>query len=327
MIFGIEYIEIVIVYLSLCFILTLFKSIKMLVVDYRANDIKKGKKIRRELIKKGKWQQLPLYSIEEIQKHKKLSSVRITIFKTDKEKNAPCVIIVPGGGYGHLNINKEGYPVAATFNEKGVNAIVLEYRTGRRISFHAPLEDLSKTVSYLFTNSEKLGIYPNNYAVVGFSTGGNIASLFGTKKYGYKHYNVEKPNKIILGYPWTNINHLFDHPYWNIFDGLISLWFSFRENIHMFGLFPSKKERDSLAVQKWIDKDFPSTYMFTGDDDFLIRAGSHTSVIVKALKEYNIPYKYQQFYNVPHGVGIGKGTNCEGWIDEAIEYWLKNNAQ
>lgn len=323
--FGIDIFEIVIIYLFLSFFLTVFKLTKMRIVNYKANDVKKGKKRRKELIKKGKWRQLPLYSLEEIAENRKLNSARITIFKTNKEKNAPCAIILPGGGYGYSKIKQEGYPVAAYLNDKGINAIVLEYRTGRNCSSHAPMVDLAKTVEYMFSHQKKLEIHADNYALIGFSTGGNIAGMFGTEKFGYKHYGVEKPASIILGYPWTNVNHFFDHPYWNIWDGLISLWFSERGNIHMFGPIPTRKQRESLCIQKWMNKNFPPTYMFTGDEDFLVHAGSHTSVIEKALKQNNIPYKYQQFYNVPHGVGLGIGTNSEGWLDEAIDYWLNRN--
>jgi acetyl esterase/lipase len=38
------------------------------------------------------------------------------------------VIICPGGGYGILAIDHEGYQVAKRFNEMGVTAFVLKYR-------------------------------------------------------------------------------------------------------------------------------------------------------------------------------------------------------
>lgn len=53
----------------------------------------------------------------------------LTAYFADAEKsNGTSVIICPGGGYGMLAINKEGYKVAEWFNSLGINAFVLKYR-------------------------------------------------------------------------------------------------------------------------------------------------------------------------------------------------------
>ena len=320
-IFGVRLLVILGVYLVLTFLLTLFMIVKMYVVAFRANDKKKGKERRIELIREGRWMQMPLYSMEECAYNKHLSYVRITVFKNDKVKNGKCAIVLPGGGYAHTIKDAEGYAIAAHLNDMGITAIVLEYRAGLHCSDHAPMQDLARTVQYMFEHKDELEIDPTDYALVGFSAGGNLAGIFGSKIYGYEKYGVEKPGCLILGYPWTNINHWMDHPYWNIWDGLIGVWFSERGNLFMFGWTPTSEQRESLCVQNWIDDDFPKTYMFTGDDDIIVRSGSHTDVLAKAFKKHNVPYKYQQFYRVPHGVGIGKGTNAEGWLEEAVQYW------
>lgn len=316
--------EVAVIYLLLTFLLTCFMILKMHIVDERACCKKCGRARRQQLIMTGRWRQMPLYSMDEIAKNKKLSDVRLTVFPNDDGKKGAYAIILPGGGYAHCITVAEGWSVAARLNEMGVTAFVLEYRTGRACSKYAPMEDLARTVSFITEHSDEFNVEREGYSLIGFSAGGNLAGIYGTEKYGWKHYNTIKPGTIILGYPWTNINHWAEHPYWNIWEGLIGVWFSERGNIYMFGPFPTREERESLCVQNWIRPGYPPTYMFSGDDDILVTSGSHTDVMAKALKENTVPYMYQKFFRVPHGIGLGVGTNAEGWLDEAVKYWHSN---
>lgn len=47
----------------------------------------------------------------------------------------PCVIVLPGGGYTRLMMEKEGAVEARWLNTRGVTAFVLEYRLGPRYRF------------------------------------------------------------------------------------------------------------------------------------------------------------------------------------------------
>jgi acetyl esterase/lipase len=51
----------------------------------------------------------------------------LTVYRA-AQPNGTAVIICPGGGYGILAIDHEGYQVAKRFNEMGVTAFVLKYR-------------------------------------------------------------------------------------------------------------------------------------------------------------------------------------------------------
>lgn len=313
--------ELLCMYLLLSFALTVFMMAKMYIVDHRANDRKRGQKRREALSASGRWRQMPLYSMEEIAGNKKLGSVRLTVFPNDDGVRRKYAIVLPGGGYAHTLTEGEGYPVAARLNELGYTAFVLEYRTGLSCAPHAPMQDLARTVTYVTEHADALNVDPDDYLLVGFSAGGNLAGIYGSEQYGWKHYGTKKPGALALGYPWTNINHWMQHPYWNIWDGLIGIWFSERGNFFMFGIHPTREEKESLCVQNWITEGYPPTYMFSGDDDILVRAGAHTDVMAEALKEHEVPYMYQKFFQVPHGIGLGAGTSAAGWLDEAVSYW------
>lgn len=316
--------EVFIIYLVLSFLLTCFMITKMYWVDHKANNKKYGLARRTQLIQTGRWRQLPLYPMDEIAKDKNLGEVRFTIFPNDDGVRRKYAIILPGGGYAHTITVPEGYCIAAKMNELGYTAFVLEYRTGFACRPYAPMHDLYRLVQYITEHAEELNVLPEDYTLIGFSAGGNLAGIYGTEEYGWKKYGTLRPGALILGYPWTNINHWFEHPYWNIWEGLLGIWMQERGNLFMFRGHQTRELRDSVCVQYWIRPGYPPVYMFTGDDDILVKAGAHTDVMAQALKANGIPYIYQKFFGVPHGVGLAVGTNAEGWLEEAVAFWEKS---
>lgn len=312
-------------YLSLTFVLTVYSVVKMYWINHKANDVKYGIRRIRTLQMQGRWKELPLYSLEEMSENKALGTVRLSVFEQDSGQRKKCMIICPGGGYAHCVTKAEGYAIAAKANELGYTALVLEYRTRFSCSPYAPMEDLGKAVDYLFAHQDELNVDPEGYAVCGFSAGGNLAALFGSHApFGYEKYGVAKPGALILGYPWTNINHWMDHPYWNVWKVLIEIWLSERGALYMFGRKNNKKNRETLCVQNWIAPDYPPVYMFSGGNDVLVSASHHADVTEHALKEHHVPHVYQKYFRLPHGIGLGVGTAAEGWMEEAIAFWLEH---
>ena len=313
--------DFIVIYLILSFILTCYSAVYMYVVKYKANAVKYGKQRISELISQGRFKQIPLYSMEEISKRKSLGEARLCIFPNDTGEKRKYVIVCPGGGYAHCVTNEEGYPIAAKLNEMGYTAFVLEYRTGFQCSPYAPMEDLAQAVRYIEAHQEELNVDPRDYAICGFSAGGNLAGVFGGREYGYEKYQVRKPGALLMGYPWTNVNHWLDHPYWNIWKGLIGIWLSERGILYMFGHHANRKNREALCVQNYITPDYPPTYMMAGSNDILVPASHHAEVLNQALKREKVPHVYEQFWHLPHGIGLAVGTRAEGWLENAVAFW------
>ncbi len=60
---------------------------------------------------------------------RKVSSPTLTAYFPEKEKaNGTALIIIPGGGYHHVEISNVGYKVAEEFVKFGVICFVLKYR-------------------------------------------------------------------------------------------------------------------------------------------------------------------------------------------------------
>ncbi|MBQ1902318.1 MAG: alpha/beta hydrolase [Lachnospiraceae bacterium] len=318
---GLMLLSIIKVYLLLTFVLTVVMLIHMYRTEYKVNDRRRGRNRILELASEGRWKQTPLYTMQEINRKHALAHPRLSVFPNDTGQRRKYAIICPGGGYAHLTTVQEAYPVAARLNEMGYTAFVLEYRTGVHCSEYAPMHDLARAVRYITDHAEEFNVEREDYAIIGFSAGGNLAGIYGTEEFGYEKYHTLKPGALLLAYPWTNVNHWLRHPYWNIWQGLMGIWFSERGNIFMFGVKNTRRNRESLCVQNWITEDYPPVYMFAGGQDIIVPANAHTDVLHRALQKYGVKHIYQKYFRIPHGIGLGVGSEAENWLDEAVTFW------
>ncbi|SMF65796.1 Esterase/lipase [Alteromonadaceae bacterium Bs31] len=126
---------------------------------------------------------------EQWSENSKVSNVyqpNITPFlvKTDSALK-PALLIVPGGGYRSIAMNKEGYKLAQWANENGISAFVLKYRLNEVDG----LRDAQRAMSYLRKNAKKFNIDENKIGVMGFSAGAHLSGLLTMNRYPIKKYD------------------------------------------------------------------------------------------------------------------------------------------
>jgi acetyl esterase/lipase len=66
--------------------------------------------------------------------------------------------------------------------------------------------------------------------------------------------------------------------------------------------------------------DFPPTFIAVSADDPIANA-STVDRRVQDLKKAGVEVEYRRFRNAGHGFGLGVGTDAEGWIEPAFEFW------
>ena len=153
----------------------------------------------------GGWDNL---SPEEIAENPSLGMVQLYYFPA-KTANAKYAIVVPGNGGNTTAELNEGASIANQLHELGYAAFVLRYRSFLNASDNAPLYDIANAVKYLTENADQFGVQRENYALMGFSSGGHIVGLIGSdnEKFGYKAFGLPQPAALLLGYP---INDFFE---------------------------------------------------------------------------------------------------------------------
>ena len=261
---------------------------------------------------------------EELSKSGRLivsKEYKFTFFPNDNGKRSPLIIICPGGGYKYLCIEKEGWSTAMRLNELGLSACVLEYGTGRDCKDMSPMKELAAAIKHIGENEDIYNVDAKNYILIGYSAGGNLAGMFGTKEEGYLKYGLNKPLAVFLGYFWTSDPEYRKHHCLNPWVWLLDVHLFIRGNLIMFKKRRfTEWERNALALHKHIDNDYPRAYLFSGTQDIVVYHKLQCDLVVKAIAENNVDHIYHVFPQMPHGVGVGDYTSASGWLSEALSF-------
>src|SRR5215217_8029434 len=87
--------------------------------------------------------------------------------------NGTAVIVCPGGGYGVLVMDREGYQVARELNKLGIAAFVLKYRLpDDRIMDDksiGPVQDAQQAIKTVRERSSEWKVDPKKIGIMGFS--------------------------------------------------------------------------------------------------------------------------------------------------------------
>jgi acetyl esterase/lipase len=104
----------------------------------------------------------------------------LSLFRATRP-NGSALLIIPGGGYRHVVIDKEGYEAARWFAARGVSAYVLRYRLpgdGWAAGPDVSLQDAQRAMRVI---RGQAGIDPARVASIGFSAGGHVAASLATR--------------------------------------------------------------------------------------------------------------------------------------------------
>ena len=259
----------------------------------------------------------PLYTAEEIAADPTRKGVELYYFPGDKP-NGKYALVLSGNMFERTARTKEACGAVIQLHEMGYTSFVLNYRIGHEISKNANYNDLVRAVQFITEHAEMFGVQPEDYALVGFSAGGQMCGVFGTSRMGSKHYGLPKPGALLLGYPV--INYMYGKPVY-------------------FYLYDGAEPGDSLApgdyyynieIDAEVDGDFPPVYHWFGLNDatlMLMDIFCQGPALDKALEANGVPHKMVVFQNARHRSSVGTGTDAAGWLYDAVDFWEEVTAQ
>jgi acetyl esterase/lipase len=209
-----------------------------------------------------------------------------------------AVIVMPGGGYTHLAIEKEGGAEARWLNEHGVTAFVLEYRLGPRYHFPSPMLDGARAVRYVRSHAAELDVAKDRIGLWGFSAGGHLAGYLATVHDGGTA-GASDP-----------IDRVSDRPDFVIVSyGRFSMDEAIPRKTNMEGLLgdrPAQAMLDAVSVVKLVTKDTSPCFIFSTTADQTVNSMNATA-LYDALKRANVPVELHIFERGGHGTGMAQG--------------------
>lgn len=252
----------------------------------------------------GKVQSLPIYTEEELTQDPTRKEAELLFLPGNP--GAPYAIITPGGAYFSVAISVEGLPIGAKLHEMGYSVFFLRYRCGRHGELPKPFYDLQAFIRYITDHAQELQVNPQGYGVFGFSAGGHVAASMGTDNFGYLPQGLPKPGAMILGYPLVSLEERN---------------FSINFVIHTY---TGRKWREILPptyILNHMDRNYPPTYIWQCRDDKLLPFSGNGEAFQKKAAQIGVPCCFRAVNKGGHGLGLGLGSEAEGWLEEAVTFW------
>ena len=215
------------------------------------------------------------------------------VFKPSKEtNNGAGVIVCPGGGYGILAINLEGYEVADWLTKQGFTAFVLQYRVPKKQE--GALMDAQRAVRIIRNEAVKYGLKPDQLGIMGFSAGGSLSARAATL-YAKKTYSpVDKSDSLSCRPDFALL---------------------------IYPAYLDQGANKSLTPELLVNPNTPPMFLFATADD---THGNSALVMTTALKDAKVPVELHFLAKGGHGYGLRPGNIAGETWPKLAELWLKN---
>lgn len=201
----------------------------------------------------------------------------------------PAVLIVPGGGYGHVS-KREGTPVALRFLARGWNAFVLDYSVAP-LQFPVALREAAMAMGYIRQNAAALGVDPAMVAAVGFSAGGHLCGTLGTLFDAPELSQIGpaallRPDALGLCYP------------------VAVSWGKTHEGSFENLCGEDAALRQRLSLDALVRADMPPVFLWHTRDDASVPC-RNSLLLAAALEEKGVDFALHIYRHGPHGLSTG----------------------
>jgi acetyl esterase/lipase len=233
--------------------------------------------------------------------------------RSDAHTASPAIMLFPGGGYGFLSIEKEGYTPARFFAQQGIASFVVWYRH-KTYRHPVPLCDAQCAIRQLRRDHATWGIDPQRIGCMGFSAGGHLASTLGTL-YDYDTCaevtdaacddaytgTSARPDFMILIYPVISMKRQ---------------QYAHMGSVHaLLGEPPDPGLVDMLSTHEQVTGDTPPTMLEHGKIDPGVPV-QNSYLFREALQSHHVPVTLYVDDDKEHGYGFAEPTTrrCMQWL-------------
>lgn len=228
--------------------------------------------------------------------------------------NGASVIICPGGGYGVLVIEREGFEVARAFNKMGITAFVLKYRLPSDKTLEdksiGPLQDAQQAIKTVREGAKEWKLDVSKIGIMGFSAGGHLASTAGTHfsdpLIENKSGTSLRPDFMILIYPVISFLEAQGH---------------MGSRANLIGQSPTEEKIKYFSSELQVQQSTPPTFLTHAGDDTVVPV-SNSLMFYEALNKNKIPADLHLYSKGEHG--YLKTPAFDVWFGQCLN-WMKTN--
>eukprot|EP00906_Rhabdomonas_costata_P023430 RCo033712 len=254
-------------------------------------------------------------------------------------RSRAAVLIIPGGAYSGVAVSIEGGLVARWFNQRGISAFVLVYRTPWDNGPHAPLQDGTRALRLIRIRAKGWGINPHRVGIVGFSAGGHVglgvslhyAHMFASRdqdkcmtselrprprpwaRLWFSRTLTRPPDFLILVYPVVSI-------------GFPLLCLGLCQKM-LLGTYPDPLLIHFYSLERHVTPSVPPTFLLMSRNDPCVPP-SHSMLLANAYRDVNRPLQVHLIPGSCHAYSIGmcplyydNSTQCDCVLSAEEQTW------
>jgi acetyl esterase/lipase/mannose-6-phosphate isomerase-like protein (cupin superfamily) len=239
----------------------------------------------------------------------------LSVFRPERSDGA-AILIIPGGGYRWVVIDKEGFEGARWFSRQGATVYVLKHRLpyqGWAAGPDTPLQDAQRAMRLIRSRAAADGVDPARVMVIGFSAGGHVAGSLATR-FDASVYEPRdaadglsaRPDAVTLMYPVVSMKADIAHA---------------GSRTNLIGDAPAQVQIDKYSLEVAPPSTTPPTMLIHAADDESVPV-ENALVMFEALRKAGVTTSLHVFDSGGHGFGL-RGIETDprsAWPDLVIDW-------
>lgn len=230
-------------------------------------------------------------------------------------RRRPGILILPGGGYGHVS-QREGEPIALRFVSMGYNAFVLRYSIAPH-RFPVALREAAMAMAYIRQNADAMETDGAMVAAIGFSAGGHLCGCLGTMFDAAEVADIApgrliRPDALGLCYS-VCVSHANTHQ---------------RSFVNLCG--DDMLLRNRLSLDALARADMPPVYLWHTRNDETVPC-RNSLVLAQRLQELDVDFTLHLYRTGRHGLSTADhqvyAADCVPVMSPDVPGWMDSMAQ
>jgi len=221
--------------------------------------------------------------------------LKLDAFLVKNLTSAAAVILIHGGGWKSGSRDMLN-PLAQEIAKYGYNSFTIDYRLSDEAKYPAAIDDVLEALVFLKKNARKFKIDTTKIALLGCSSGGQMAALIGTKYPNAASAIIDIDGILAFHHPDSQEGALAAHWLGGNYEESPAVW------------------KEASALTHVSAKTPP--FLFINSQYIRFSAGQNE--MVSALKSHNIPAEVQKIENSPHTFWL-----FNPWFSPTVNY-IKN---